>query len=94
MARKFAARNFQSAFCQYPAKLKNKSGLMGTSSAFALQVPEQVLGDRAIARLARRQDQFKWQTVGIDARVDLGRQPAARAAHTGIRWLFFKLAAC
>jgi hypothetical protein len=50
MARKFAARNFQSAFCQYPAKLKNKSGLMGTSSAFALQVPEQVLGDRAIAR--------------------------------------------
>jgi hypothetical protein len=26
--------------------------------------------------------------------VDLGRQPAARAAHTAIRWLFFKLAAC
>jgi hypothetical protein len=26
--------------------------------------------------------------------VDLGRQPAARAAHTAIRVVFFELAAC
>jgi hypothetical protein len=69
-------------------------GLIGEyDSAFA-QVPEQALGDRAIARLARSQDQFEGQTIGVDERVNLGRQPAARAAHTAIRVAFFELAAC
>ncbi len=58
------------------------------------RVPEQALGDRAVTRLARRQDQFERQTIGIDERVDLGRQPAARAAHTAIRVAFFEFAAC
>ena len=57
-------------------------------------MPEQVLGDRAVARLARRQDQFERQAVGVDEGVDLCRQPAARAAHTAIRVAFFELAAC
>ena len=57
-------------------------------------MPDQVLGDRAIAGLTGRQDQFEWQTIGVDERVNLGRQPAARAAHTAIRVAFFELAAC
>ena len=61
---------------------------------FLAQVPEQTLGDRAVTRLARRQDQFKRQAVGVDERVDLGRQPAARAAHTAIRVAFFEFTAC
>jgi hypothetical protein len=32
--------------------------------------------------------------VGIGQGVDLGRQPAARAAHTAIRVTFFELAVC
>jgi len=69
-------------------------GLVGQHDGAFVQVPEQLLGDRAIARLARRQDQFERQTVGVDERMDLGRQPAARAAHTAIRVAFFEFAAC
>ena len=69
-------------------------GLVGEHDGVLAQVPEQTRGDRAVARLAWGQDQFERQTVGIDERVDLGRQPAARAAHTAIRVAFFELAAC
>ena len=57
-------------------------------------MPEQVRGDRTIACLARRQHQFQGQAMRVGERVDLGRQPAARAAHTAIRVAFFELAAC
>ena len=69
-------------------------GFVGQHDGALAQVPEQVLGDRAVARLARRQDQFERQTIGVDKGVDLGRQPAARAAHTAIRVAFFEFAAC
>ena len=69
-------------------------GFVGQHDGAFVQVPEQALGDRAVAGLARRQDQFERQTIAIDERVDLGRQPAARAAHTAIRVAFFEFAAC
>ena len=69
-------------------------GLVGQHDGVLAQVSEQARGDRAFARLTRRQDQFERQTIGVDERVDLGRQPTARAAHTAIRVAFFELAAC
>jgi len=69
-------------------------GFVGKHDGTFAQMPEQALGDRTIARLARRQDQFERQTIGVDERVDLGRQPTARAAHTAIRVAFFEFAAC
>jgi hypothetical protein len=58
------------------------------------QMPEQAGGNRAVARLSRRQDQFERQAARIGERMDLGRQTAARAARTAIRVAFFELAAC
>jgi hypothetical protein len=55
---------------------------------------EQVRSDRTVAGLARRQHEFKRQAARIGKRMDLGRQPAARAADTAIRVAFFELAAC
>lgn len=69
-------------------------GLIGEYDRVLAQVPEQLRGNRAIARLTWRQNQFERQAIGVDERVDLGRQPAARAAHTAIRVAFFELAAC
>ena len=69
-------------------------GLVGQHDGACVQVPEQALGDRAVTRLARRQDQFERQSARIGQGVDLGRQPAAGAAHTAIRVAFFELAAC
>ena len=69
-------------------------GLFGEHDGVLAQMAEQPLGDRAVAGLAGRQDQFERQAVGIGQGVDLGRQPAARAAHTAIRVTFFELAAC
>jgi hypothetical protein len=69
-------------------------GLVGEHDSAFVQVPEQALGDRAIAGLTRRQHQFEGQTIGVDEGVNFGRQPAARAAHTAIRVAFFELAAC
>ena len=69
-------------------------GLVGQHDGALVQVTEQMLGDRAIACLAWGQNQFERQTIGVDERVNLGRQPAARAAHTAIRVAFFEFAAC
>jgi hypothetical protein len=55
---------------------------------------EQLGGDRTVARLARRQHQFERKAARVGEGVDLGRQPATRAAHTAIRVAFFELAAC
>ena len=68
--------------------------LVGEHDGVLAQMPEQLFGDRAVARLARRQHQFERQTVRIGQGMDLGRQPAARAAHTAIRVAFFELPAC
>ena len=68
--------------------------LVGEHDGAFEQVPEQTRGDRAIAGLARRQGEFERQAVGVGERVNLRRQPAARAAHTAIRVAFFELAAC
>jgi hypothetical protein len=57
-------------------------------------MPEQLGGDRTVARLARRQHQFERKAARVGEGVDLGRQPATRAAHTAIRVAFFELAAC
>ena len=77
-----------------PAQPVGVVGLVGEHDGALAQMPEQTGGDRAIAGLPRRQDQFQGQAMGIGQRVDLGRQPAARAAHTAIRVAFFELAAC
>ena len=69
-------------------------GLVSEHDRILAQMSEQVRGDRAIASLARRQHQFERQAVGVGERMDFGRQPAARAAHTAIRVAFFELAAC
>jgi hypothetical protein len=55
-------------------------GLVGEHNGVLAQVPEQTRGDRAIARLAGRQNQFERQTVGVDERVDLGRQRTAQVS--------------
>ncbi len=77
-----------------PAQPVGVIGLVGEHDGALAQMPEQTGGDRAIARLPGRQDQFERQAMGIGQSVDLGRQPAARAAHTAIRVTFFELAAC
>jgi len=69
-------------------------GLIGEHDGVLAQMAEQLRGDRAIASLAGRQDQFERQSARIGQGVDLGRQPAAGAAHTAIRVAFFELAAC
>jgi hypothetical protein len=66
----------------------------GEHDGVGAQMAQEVRGDRAVAGLARRQHQFQRQAVRIGERVDLGGQPAARAAHTAIRVAFFELAAC
>ena len=68
--------------------------LVGEHDGVFVQVPEQTRGNRAVPRLAGGQNQFERQSAGIGERVYLGRQPAARAAHTAIRVTFFELAAC
>ena len=77
-----------------PAQPVGIVGLVGEHNGALAQMPEQPGGDRAIAGLPRGQDQFDRQAMGIGQSVDLGRQPAARAAHTAIRVTFFELAAC
>ena len=77
-----------------PAQPVGVIGLVGEHDGALAQMPEQTSGDRAIARLPGRQDQFERQAMGIGQSVDLGRQPAARAAHTAIRVTFFELAPC
>ena len=69
-------------------------GLVGEHDGVGAQVPEQARRNRAIARLTRRQNQFERQAASVDERVDLCRQPTARAAHTAIRVAFFEFAAC
>jgi hypothetical protein len=69
-------------------------GLVGQHDGVLAQMAEQPRGNRAIASLARRHDQFERQSARIGQGVDLGRQPATRAAHTAIRVTFFELAAC
>jgi hypothetical protein len=69
-------------------------GLVGEHDGVRTQMAEQTRGNRAIASLTGRQDQFERQSARIGQGVDLGRQPAARAAHTAIRVVFFELAAC
>jgi hypothetical protein len=59
-----------------------------------MQPSEQLFGDRTITRLTRCQHQLERQAAWVGQRVDLGRQPAARAADTAIRVAFFELAAC
>ena len=77
-----------------PAQPIGVIGFVGEHDGAFAQMPEQARGDRAIARLTRRQHQFERQATGVGQRVHLGRQPAARAAHTAIRVAFFELAAC
>jgi hypothetical protein len=69
-------------------------GLVGEHDSVLAQMAEQLRGNRAVADLARRQHQFERQAASIGQGVDLGGQPAARAAHTAIRVTFFELAAC
>ena len=57
-------------------------GLVGQHDGALVQVPEQLLGDRAIARLARRQDQFERQTIGVDERVDLRGESTSRTTQS------------
>ena len=62
--------------------------------AFAEAV-EHVGGAATVMRLALGQLERDRQAVGIDQRVDLGRQAAARATHaTGSFGFFWALAAC
>ena len=68
--------------------------LVGEHDGVFVQVPEQTRGNRAVPRLAGGQNQFERQTARVGQGMDLGGQPAARAAHTAIRVTFFELAAC
>ena len=54
-------------------------GLIGEHDGVLAQMAEQLRGDRAIASLAGRQDQFERQSARIGQGVDLGRAAAARA---------------
>ncbi len=56
---------------------------------------EHIGGFASIVSLPLAQFQGNWQAIGIDKRVDLRRQAAARAAHaTGSLCFFWPLAAC
>jgi hypothetical protein len=68
--------------------------LVGEDDGIGMQPSEQLFGDRTITRLTRCQHQLERQAACVGQRVDLGRQPAARAADTAIRVAFFELAAC
>jgi hypothetical protein len=77
-----------------PAQPIGIVGLVGQDDGVLAQVAKKLRSDRAIAGLARCQHQFDRQPARVGQRVDFGRQPAARAAHTAIRVTFFELAAC
>ena len=69
-------------------------GLVGEHDGVRAQMAQELRGNRAIGRLAGCQQQFEGQAAGVREGVDLGGQPAARAAHTAIRVTFFELAPC
>ena len=73
---------------------RNQSALVGQDNGAVSQTLQQLPCDWTISRLARGQQQLKWQILATRRRMDPGRQPAARAAHTAIRMAFFEFAAC
>lgn len=77
-----------------PAEPVGVIRLVGEDDGVLAQPAQQLSGDRAIAGLTRRQDHFERPALGVGQSVNLGRQPAARAAHTAIRVAFFEFAAC
>jgi hypothetical protein len=62
-------------------RFESPGPVFGQHDSVLAQMAEQVGGDRTVASLTWRQDQFERQSARIGQGVDLGRQPAARAAH-------------
>jgi len=68
---------------------------IGQQDAFARQCAKHVQGALAVVGLALGQLERDREAAGVDERVDLGRKPAAGAAHATTATAFFSpLAAC
>lgn len=57
-------------------------------------MPDQVFGARDIAGLARRELDEDRSALGIDERVELGREPASGTTQTSIDTPLFAVAPC
>ena len=68
--------------------------LVGDDDRAALETVEQRLGTGDVVILAGRDQEPDGPAFGVDARVDLRREPASASAHTTISTLFLTPEAC
>jgi hypothetical protein len=65
------------ALCQHIAQSVGVIGAVGQKDIACIHAVEHIGGAASVVGLARRDLEQDRQTVGIDQRVDLGRQPAS-----------------
>jgi hypothetical protein len=69
-------------------------GLVGDEDRAGAQAIQQGVGRRCVMGVTSGKAEPDRQSLGIDERMDLGRQPAARATETMISTPLFAVAAC